>query len=317
MAEPLQPGGHRAGPIWLAAKLLLFALILFFVGRSLAQRLGEGAWRSLHPNLGLLAAAGAVQCATIVLGALPCRLLLQGFGVAPSFGATLAVLTVSSLGKYVPGKLLSATSAVWMFHARGVPPAAGAAALLLAHAQVVLTGLLLSVPLLGRAGLMPSSSLAGTLALCAAAVGVLALLHPRLLTVAANRGLRLVRRPPLPTSAGSRAYLAILVVLFAGWLLGGLALWLCGRAVAPWPADRLALCVSASAFSSVAGLLAVFAPAGLGVREGLLLLVLSPPLGPAQAAAVAVLSRLVRMVAELIAAGAGAGLLRRARMQAQ
>jgi len=64
--------------------------------------------------------------------------------------------------------------------------------------------------------------------------------------------------------------------------------------------DLLLGLLSAICLSFVAGLLVPFAPAGLGVREAVLIFLLVPSLGVAQAGATAILLRLVQVVGDLL-----------------
>jgi uncharacterized membrane protein YbhN (UPF0104 family) len=67
-----------------------------------------------------------------------------------------------------------------------------------------------------------------------------------------------------------------------------------------------AFLATASAFAAayVLGYVMVFAPAGLGVREGFLIALLSPQLGAGPAGAVAVIARLWTTVVEIVPAAA-------------
>jgi uncharacterized membrane protein YbhN (UPF0104 family) len=92
-----------------------------------------------------------------------------------------------------------------------------------------------------------------------------------------------------------------------GWWLHGLSVWAILQAIVPEsPALTLASwaqCTASIAFANVAGFVIVVAPAGLGVREYLLRMLLSS-LGPGKyIAAAALLLRLDWIVAEALFAG--------------
>jgi uncharacterized membrane protein YbhN (UPF0104 family) len=59
-----------------------------------------------------------------------------------------------------------------------------------------------------------------------------------------------------------------------------------------------------AAVALVGGFLAVFTPGGLGVREGLMMELLTRQIGPHEAVLVAVLMRGVALASEILAAGA-------------
>ena len=104
---------------------------------------------------------------------------------------------------------------------------------------------------------------------------------------------------------GSRQVAASLLLLAAGWSLHGLSLGLVLYAVGvPFELTQWPFWTGAAALATAIGFLAVFAPGGLGVREGLLIefLAAQPAIGPQQAIAAAVLLRIVWFAAEIAAA---------------
>jgi hypothetical protein len=86
------------------------------------------------------------------------------------------------------------------------------------------------------------------------------------------------------------------------WAGYGAALWLLARGILPSVGLRPALAVAVFTASYLAGFLALFAPGGIGVREGLFILMLQGPLGIGAATALAVASRLLLTLTELGAA---------------
>ena len=92
----------------------------------------------------------------------------------------------------------------------------------------------------------------------------------------------------------------------ATWLLHGLSLWatLKGLGVEGASLADLPVLVGAVSFATAAGFAVLFAPGGLGVREGLLIAALSGQsfLSPSDAVAAAVVSRLLGFLTEILAA---------------
>ena len=87
------------------------------------------------------------------------------------------------------------------------------------------------------------------------------------------------------------------------WLPLGAHVWLLTWAVGGDPLRSLGPAVGAYALAWTLGLLVVFAPAGLGVREVVLVVALAPVVDAGAALVVAVLSRLVMTVADVGWAG--------------
>ena len=105
-------------------------------------------------------------------------------------------------------------------------------------------------------------------------------------------------RSPISTTAIG------VVVFLAAWWIQGLALGLTIQAVSAEPVNwgDWPFWTGAAAVAVVGGFVAIFSPGGLGVREGLLMELLSRQLGPHEAVAVAMLLRGVMLAGEILAA---------------
>lgn len=90
---------------------------------------------------------------------------------------------------------------------------------------------------------------------------------------------------------------------FVAWALFGLAFWTLTRAIAPVTAADLPTIAGAVALAWVGGYLSIVMPAGLGVREGLLIVILGPVVGIGEVAIVAGASRLISIGLDLAITG--------------
>ena len=128
--------------------------------------------------------------------------------------------------------------------------------------------------------------------------------------------LRLTRRPPLEQPLAGRAIAGALAWALISWTCYGLQIWLMAiRLGAPYGTGAL-LATGGFAFAWCVGFLVVFAPAGAGVRDVVLVAILSPTLGVGNATAVALVSRVLLTVADLITAAVAAGFGRRSGVSA-
>ncbi len=87
------------------------------------------------------------------------------------------------------------------------------------------------------------------------------------------------------------------------WALFGIHFWLLGVGIDGRGAPTITDAIGAFAIAMTAGLLAIAAPSGLGVREAVLVACLSPFMGVGAALGVALASRLVLTAADVLAAG--------------
>jgi len=187
----------------------------------------------------------------------------------------------SLLARYVPGAVWQ--GAVRVAGARAAGTRVGRAVAQFASEQSLAcaSAALLALLLIGAGASLPDG-----LVPALAATAILAIAAPLLL----SRRMPSVRWP-------SRAILAM--ATGHGLLAAGFALFVLGWHEGPL-ADALAF-AQALLVAGLAGVLAVFVPAGLGVREGVLAWLLAPLLGPAEALAVALASRAWTTGCELLA----------------
>ena len=136
-------------------------------------------------------------------------------------------------------------------------------------------------------------------------------LHPRVLNPLIDWLLRLTRRPAMEQPLSGRAILAATLWAVLSWVLFGIHIWLMAVRLGA-PGGRTAfLAIGGFAFAWCIGFLVVFAPAGAGVREVILVAALSPVLSIGKATAVALVSRLMTTVGDLVAAAVAAWFSRR------
>jgi hypothetical protein len=103
-------------------------------------------------------------------------------------------------------------------------------------------------------------------------------------------------------AAGELTFRGILFGVAANtlaWLGYGLAFYLFARGLLPASGLTPRLAIAVFTASYLAGFLALFAPGGIGVREGLFILMLQGPLGISAATALALASRVWLTIAEL------------------
>ncbi|HVY44487.1 MAG TPA: hypothetical protein VHB21_01360 [Minicystis sp.] len=102
---------------------------------------------------------------------------------------------------------------------------------------------------------------------------------------------------------GPLAQVAVTAVFAVAWLGLGTAFFFVARYFVPLGPEHFGIVVFWFVASYVAGFVATIAPAGLGIREGLLVFGLAPILPPAQAAVVAVAGRIFLTALEMIVIG--------------
>ncbi len=137
----------------------------------------------------------------------------------------------------------------------------------------------------------------------------LACAHPRVLTRLVKIFLRILRREPLERPLSWRGVLGTMLWSAIGYVFFALHLWLLARSQAPVGWGGLVASLAAVSLAVGVSTVVVIAPSGLGVREFIIAITLTGfgvPYGAGFAIALA--SRLIVTVADVVAAG-GAALL--------
>jgi len=253
-----------------------------------------------------LLAAGLVALAP-VLTLLGWRRILADLGSPLHLAPAGGIFFVGQLGKYVPGSVWSIVAQAEMGTRLHIPRRRSAVVGLITLGIAAICGLavgLPALPLLFRRDDTRSLVWALLLALPLFAV----LLWPPLLNWGIALGLRVLRREPLEHRLSGRAVITTALCFIGAWLASGAHAWVLVNGVGESSVTpgRLAL-VSICGFS-LASSLAMFSvvlPAGVGVREGLLVLLLAPATSTSAATAVVVLSRFLTVVSDVVFAAAG------------
>ncbi|MFC1437826.1 lysylphosphatidylglycerol synthase transmembrane domain-containing protein [Streptacidiphilus sp. N1-10] len=240
------------------------------------------------------------------------RTLLAGFGSRPPLRGAAQVFFVGQLGKYLPGSVWSVVAQMDLGRAYKIPPRRSASAAALAMLVSVASGLLCTVCALP---FLQGGSTGGYGWAFLAVPVILAMLHPRLLNPLLDRLLKLARRPALEHRVSGRTITLSLAWSLLYWGLVGLQIWILVVGMGVPALKALAPSIGGFAFAWSVGFLIIIAPAGAGVRDVILAAMLTPIMDVGLATAVALVSRVLTVVADLLVA-ALAGWLGRGRAAA-
>ena len=246
--------------------------------------------------------SGAAGAVALLLGAAAWMTVLDSLGHRMPAHDGLTVFFAGQLGKYAPGSVWPAVIQAQLGQRNGVP-----------RTQMVASYIVAVTLSLAAGGVVGLFALAGGLDGTVVAIAIGALLGGAALValVLHERGLqrwarRLAERfgkslPPIEVSTRAALLAGGLSVL--SWLAFGVHAWLIARPLGADASDLLVV-TGAFALAFVVGVVVLPLPAGAGVREAVLILVLGATLGRPGAIALALVSRFVLIVVELLLAAA-------------
>ena len=285
-------------------KWLVFLAVLFFVGRALARQFAAVTWDELHVDLPTLALAAAGVLVAKAMAFVYYGLLLGRFCPFPGWVPMMTSVWVAQIAKYLPGKVGNVIGMVVLLRRHRVPGQAAVSTVIIIDGLSVILGIMVAIPLTLWEPVASRLPMAWLWCLLLLAAGGLCL-HPRVFGAAGNRLLRAFGYRPFASLPKARDYLAPVVAMLGQFLLLGVGYWLMGRSIAAAPVSALPIFICAIVTASIAGFVAFFAPAGLGVQEGLLMVILAPVIGAGSAALIAVVMRLAQTLADVVLALAG------------
>ncbi len=210
------------------------------------------------------------------------------------------VFLVGQLGKYLPGSLWSVVVQMELATRLKVPRARTFTATLcwigLSLSSALTVGLV-GLPVIATAN-TPAAWLLVALLPFALVCSV-----PPVLTRLVNLILKVLRKAPLPQSFTWRGVLHAFGWLLVTWLFYGLQLWLLANSLGAPGLEGFLRCLGGFALALGGGIVFVIAPSGAGAREALIVASLSGVMSDGEALGVAVVSRMLFTVADIVLAG--------------
>jgi uncharacterized membrane protein YbhN (UPF0104 family) len=252
---------------------LVVLLIFFFMGRNLHanwSRLSEYSWDF---NYGLLVASIGMVAVLNSLIAIGWLAILKQLGVHLGFWKGLRINLLSQLGKYLPGKVWMVVGKVILAGREGKPRKPVFASTVFENAFATVSGLFLSVVFVAASGTTKFYYLLGPAVVCIVA-GLIAV-HPAVFQRIANYVLKKVKRSPITVTMKYRTVLALLAYYFCYWLVMGVAFYLFFSSIYPLSPTLIFDVAGIVAISALAGFFALITPGGLGVREGVMVVLLT------------------------------------------
>jgi len=295
---------------YIAGCLLALGGCLFFARQLWQQRDAFASLLSMNGETAAAFAASGILFALIypLTGWASAR-ILSDLGASVSTRTLIGVLCVSQLARYVPGNVGQHLARGALLSAHGARAPAIVVSLSVEIVLALLAALSLAVLALafGFAGPGGLADWRVAVLILAACVGpiMFALWSGKILPrrLAEKLALGSVRKLSWRTIA------TCLAIYLANYVLVGCGLALLARAIGI-PLS-IPLAVGAFAVAWMAGFLAPGLPAGIGVREAVLVAILAPTSGAGAIVVLATLHRLSTVSSDLIAALLGASLLRR------
>ena len=245
----------------------------------------------------------------LLLFALACmvqiwRFILTSLGSNLPFKTSWRIWFLSNLGRYLPGKVWQIMGMVYLCEKENVPKVRTFTAIVLGLSLFSLSGLLLMYLYMFLSGTVQFAEYTYAF-LFFIPCGVV-VIYPAIFEKIINFLLRLFKKEQVEINIRFKTMVLLFVLYLVIWCVYGMAFFFFINSVYPVSFHHFPAFVCIFSASYVLGLLAVFVPAGIGVRESILTAFLSFIIPLHFATVVALLARLWFTAGEL--AGAAIGL---------
>ncbi len=248
-----------------------------------------------------LAPAWALVVLQVLMLGFGWHMVLRGLvAVRPSPVLTLRAFYYSLPGKYVPGRVAMFLGRMHLLRALGLPPGPMLSSFVYEASLQLLAAFLIAAPLVLLGTSSPALGWLVAIAIAAMGAGLL-LAWPRVLHSLISRVARVAGQG---VEEQNKWLSRTMTVKLLGWYVGivivsGLGLFFTVNALTPYGPSEIGGSIGTVALAGAMGIIVVVVPSGLGVREGVIvgLLSLSVPLNVALTASL--LFRVVATVAEL------------------
>lgn len=243
-----------------ALQIALFAFVSWYVATHWTEY--SHVFRDAHPDWRMLALSSLYVLAAYGVLVQTWRQTVVAWGERLEFLPALRIWFISNLAKNAPGKIWAIAAMGTMAQQRGVSPAAAVGSSLVVQLVNLVTGLVVFTLAGSQALKIPTTA---TLVIIALGLGVLAV--PSVLPAAVHLVNRLARRsfalPHLP----HRAIWSAAAGTSIAWILYGLAFRALSIGVGADAQGAMTDWMAIFIGSYLLGFIALFAPAGIGVRE--------------------------------------------------
>lgn len=240
------------------------------------------------------------------------REILADLGSRLSIPEAARIMFIGQLGKYVPGSIWPVLAQSELGADRGIPRSRSAVSVLVSYAVMTTSGLVAAIVTLPFATAASIAQYFWILFLLPVAA---VLLSPPVLNRLLKFVVRVSGQPVMQETVSYRGLARTMAWALFGWSASGLMVYVLMRQLAGHPQGLLLVSVGAYSLSWSVGFLAVFAPAGAGVREAIMVAVLSARAGHGTPLTVALLCRALTVVADAVGGAAAAALVGRRRLR--
>lgn len=292
--------------------VVLVGVIFFFLVRSLIANWTQIPFTELRFNVLYIIISFVCLAAYFALLSRGWSSIITELGSRVSYGRAFWIVSTSQIAKYVPGGIWYTVGRVYLARSEKVKEEIGLLSVVFETFLLMLTNLIIFLVTINF--IQGETYLNPLLSVTFIAV-ILILLYPPLLNKLLNLGLRILKKPAIELHARYLSILKISTFFFALWIAQITGYFFLINSIYPIGLSQLSNLAAAYTLSWITGFIVLFAPGGLGVREGMMALVLSSILPLPLAIAISFITRVWITIFEVLVFFVGLLIRRRTNKQ--
>lgn len=279
-------------------RFIIAAIILFFLYRLFVDNISELDVTEINIKWEYILTSYVFAMTYYLLNIYSWKMITGWFDIELPFKDTMKVWLYSQLGKYLPGKVWLFIGRVQAYSTKGKSRTLMAGAFFIEMATRFLAGIILFLLTWGTLSVNSAGWPAVSMVMVVA-IGLLVFLHPRVFKIFFNL-FHTAQKKQIPDFSLSLKHLMnIFFIEMIAWIAGGIGLACLIHPTFPLQGTEVFQIGGALAIAGILGLVALFVPSGLGVREGVMVFFLKNIMPISFAVATSILARLWITSAEL------------------
>ncbi|MBU1470876.1 MAG: flippase-like domain-containing protein [candidate division Zixibacteria bacterium] len=297
---------HGKKKLWVRLiQILVILALLYFVGSRIITNWTHVSTYDWKINYFLLAVSLLTMLSALFVMSIVLSIILGTLSKNVSIAKAFKIAYLSQLGRYLPGKVWQLFGMIHLAGKEGVSRAEAVTSFVLAQIFTTPPALLIVAGFLILPGYYLDSAFIsptiGYVVIGISLIPVVILFKPSWLRNIINAIVTRFGSDAIKFHVRGRIGAKILAMYCVGWILYGTAFYLFLISVSDFPPGNYLQAVGIFAAAYLIGYWSILTPGGIGVREAVLVLFLSPIFGSGVAAAIAAFARVWSIVGELIA----------------
>ena len=254
------------------AKWLFVAVILFFIAHYICKNVGEIRHYHFHIKYQLIVLAIGICLVHMIGQTLVWYYITRKAKCDIGISRTIVCKVSSEFGKYVPGKMFGYGLLLYYYSKENTSKRKVAFCMMMEVIASVVGSIvvILASTFFTDIALISQFRLLAVLGL----VALLILMNPRSLEYFSNIAMRLLKREPVRFEMTHVQVIIVVALYVVNFFVFGLSFFVFVNAFCTVPARYFMYLTGSFAVSGIIGMFALFVPAGLGIREGVLIVAL-------------------------------------------